>query len=143
MRRLKGILIVLVIFMCGVLLGGAIGSSAALVDLVNKTVRGGPVNIRRMLVQRAKHDLKLDEEQSHQFWQIMNETGVELRDATAPVRPQIEAVLLRSSQRMRDVLRPEQRVRFDGFVSDFQKRWIEAMKAAPVKDPASAAPGSP
>jgi len=132
MKRLKGIFIVLLIFLCGVLVGGAIGASAALVDLVNKTFRGGPANIRKLLVQRAKNDLKLDEDQNHQFWQILNETGLELRDATKPVRPEIDAVLAKASDRLRAILKPEQRPRFDTFVKDVRQRWLESMEESPT-----------
>jgi len=132
MKRLKGILIVLIIFVCGVFVGGAIGGSAALMDLVNKTIRGGPTNVRKLLVQRAKHDLKLDEDQSHQFWQILNETGAELRDATKPVRPEIIASLEKAVNRLRAVLKPEQRPRFETFVKDVRQRWVDAVAESPA-----------
>jgi hypothetical protein len=136
MKRFKGILIVVSIFFCGMVVGGIIGGSAALVDFVNKTFRGGPPNVRRILVQRAKHDLQLDEDQNHQFWQILTETGMELRDATKPVRPQIDAVLLRSTGRLRAVLRPSQQPRFDHFVKDAEARWRAALgDAAPPASP--------
>lgn len=127
MKRLKGILIVLSIFVSGFIVGAILGGSAALVDFVNKTFRGGPPNVRRLLVQRAKFDLKLDEDQNHQFWQILNETGAELRDAVKPARPQIDAVLARSAMRLRAVLRPSQQPRFDSFIKDVESRWQSAM----------------
>jgi gas vesicle protein len=126
-KRLKGILIVVVIFLCGVFVGATVGGSAALMDLVNKTLRGGPPNIRKLLIQRAKHDLKLDEDQHHQFWAILNDTGAELRDAMKPVRPQIDASLEKAAQRMREVLLPWQQANFDRFAKETRKRWLEAM----------------
>ena len=134
MKRLKGILIVVAIFVSGLFVGTILGGSAALLDVVNKTFRGGPLNVRRILVQRAKHDLHLDEDQGHQFWQILNETGAELRDATKPVRSQIDAVLARSAERLRAVLRPEQRPRFDSLLKEANTRWQAAMTdPAPVE----------
>ena len=127
MKRLKSILIVALIFLCGVFVGAMVGGTATLMDLVNKTFRGGPPNIRKLLIQRAKHDLKLDEDQNHQFWQILNDAGAELRDAAKPVRPQIDAVLEKATQRMREVLRESQRPRFDSFAKESRKRWLEAM----------------
>ena len=132
MKRLKGILIVVLIFLCGVFVGAMVGGTAALMDLVNKTFRGGPPNIRKLLIQRAKHDLKLDEDQNHQFWQIINEAGAELRDAMKPVRPQIDTVLEKATQRMREVLRESQRPRFDSFAKESRKRWLEAMGDIPT-----------
>ena len=127
MKRLKAILIVVLIFLCGVFVGATLGGTAALMDLVNRTFRGGPPNIRKLLIQRAKHDLKLDEDQNHQFWQIINDAGAEIRDAIKPVRPQIDAALEKAAQRMREVLREWQRPRFDSFVKESNKRWLEAM----------------
>lgn len=137
MKRLKGILVVTSIFLCGMVVGGIVGGSAALVDFVNKTFRGGPVNVRRILVQRAKHDLQLDEDQNHQFWQILTETGTELRDVAKPIRPQIDATLARAADRLRAVLRPGQQPRFDSFAKDAQSRWQEAMGDSPPAAPAT------
>jgi hypothetical protein len=110
------------------------------VDVVNKTIRGGPVNVRRLLVQRAKHDLSLDEDQGHQFWQILSETGGELRDAVRPVRPEIEAVLTKSAERLRAVLRSNQQPKFDSFLKDARAHWVDAMResAPPAPAPATA-----
>ncbi len=127
MKRLKGIFIVVLIFLCGVFVGATLGGTAALMDLVNKTFRGGPPNIRKLLIQRAKHDLKLDEDQNHQFWAILNDTGAELRDAVKPVRPQIDASLEKAAQRMREVLQPWQQTSFDKFTKEARKRWLEAL----------------
>jgi gas vesicle protein len=138
MKRLKGILGVLAIFLCGAFVGAVVGSSASLMDYVNKTLRGGPPNVRRILMQKAKHDLKLDEDQAHQFWQILNETGTDLRDALKPARPQIDAALVRAGERMRTILRDGQRPRFDSFAEDFKQRWVAAMAdAAPSEEKAA------
>lgn len=141
MKRLKGILGVLAIFLCGAFVGAVVGSSASLMDYVNKTLRGGPPNVRRILMQKAKHDLSLDEDQYHQFWQILNETGADLRDAVKPARPQIDAALMRSGERLRAVLRDSQRPRFDSFTKDFRKRWVEAMDD--IKEGAAKSDGLP
>jgi hypothetical protein len=137
MKRLKSILIVAAIFVSGLFVGAVLGGSAALVDVVNKTFRGGPVNVRRVLVQRAKHDLSLDEDQVHQFWQILSETGIELREAARPVRPQIDAVLEKSSARLRAVLRVSQQPKFDNLLKEARTRWEAA-----VWDSSSRVPGT-
>ncbi len=134
MKRLKGILIVVLIFLCGAFVGATVGGTAAMMDFVNKTFRGGPPNIRKLLIQRAKHDLKLDEDQNHQFWTILNDTGVELRDAVKPVRPQIDATLEKAAQRMREVLRPWQQTSFDKFAKEVSKRWVEVMKEPAARE---------
>lgn len=49
-----------------------------------------------------------------------------------PVRPQIEDALEKATQRMREVLRPSQRPRFDTFVKSSRKRWLKAMGDTPT-----------
>ena len=147
MKRLKGILIVVLIFLCGVFIGATVGGTAAMMDFVNKTFRGGPPNIRKLLIQRAKHDLKLDEDQNHQFWAILNDAGAELRDAMKPVRPQIDAALEKAAQRMREVLLPWQQAAFDRFVKEARKRWLEGLSDPVTRvdkpEPAAAPPLNP
>src|SRR5687768_1533506 len=99
MKRLKSILIVVLIFGSGLVVGGIIGIGATMHDFVNKTFRDGPPNVRRVLLQRAKNDLKLDDDQAHQFWQIFNDTGSDLRTAVEPVLPQLQATLARAELR--------------------------------------------
>jgi hypothetical protein len=133
MKRLKSILIVLLIFVSGVVVGGIMGIGATMHDLVNKTFRDGPPNVRRVLMQRAKHDLKLDEDQAHQFWEIFNETGQEMRDVLAPVLPQLESTLLRAEQRLRNVLRDSQKAPFDSFTKAAKTKWTHAFYGTPVE----------
>ena len=135
MKRLKSILIVALIFGSGLVVGGILGVGATLHDSVNKTFRDGPPSARRLLLQRAKHDLKLDEDQAHQFWEIFNETGKELRDVIEPVLPQVESTLLRAEQRLRNVLRENQKPPFDSFMKAAKTRWGSAFHARPTEEP--------
>jgi hypothetical protein len=124
MKRLKSILIV---FMSGLVVGGIMGIGATMHDFVNKTFRDGPVNVRRVLLQRAKQDLKLDDDQAHQFWEIFNETGSELKEGVAPVMSHLQATLLRAELRLRNVLRESQKPRFDSFMKTARERWQAAL----------------
>ena len=123
MKRLKSILIVVLIFMSGVIVGGIMGMGATMHDFVNKTFRDGPVNIRRVLLQRAKHDLNLDDDQAHQFWEIFNETGAELKVGIAPVISNLQATLARGESRLRNVLKESQKPRFESFMKTAKERW--------------------
>lgn len=127
MKRLKSILIVIVIFVSGMIVGGVGGSAATFNNIVNDTFRDGPVSARRILVKHAKHELRLDEDQTHQFWQIINETGAELREVMAPVQPQVIEILERAEMRLRAVLRPEQENRFTAFMTTARTRWSDAL----------------
>jgi hypothetical protein len=130
MKRLKSILIVVLIFASGIFVGGVLGIGATMHDFVNKTFRDGPPNVRRVLLQRAKQDLKLDDDQAHQFWQIFNETGVELRNDITPVLSQLQATLARAELRLRNVLRESQQPRFDSFMKTARARWQAALVPA-------------
>ncbi len=131
MKRLKGILVVVLIFLSGAFIGGILGGTATMMDVFNKTFLGGPPNIRKLMMQRAKHDLKLDEDQAHQFWQIINDAGADLHDAIKPSRPQIDAALEKALNRMREVLQPHQRASLDRFAQQARKRWLQAMGELP------------
>ncbi len=147
MKRLKGILVVVLIFLSGVFVGAMLGGTATLVDIFNKTFLGGPPNIRKLIIQRAKHDLKLDEDQNHQFWTILNDAGAELRDAMKPARPQIDAALDKAGRRMREILQPWQQANFDRFANESRKRWLQAMGDITAPDakpaPKKVAPETP
>jgi hypothetical protein len=143
MKRFKSVLIVLLIFVSGVVVGGIMGIGAAMHDFVNKTFRDGPPNVRRVLLQRAKQDLKLDDDQAHQFWEIFNDTGKELRDVLEPALPQIQSTLLRAELRLRNVLKENQRAPFDNFVKLAKARWQSAFHErdsapASAEEPAAA-----
>jgi len=127
MKRLKSILIVLLIFMSGVIVGGIMGIGATMHDLVNKTFRDGPPQVRRVLLQRAKQDLNLDDDQAHQFWQVFNETGFELRKDVTPILSQLQATLARAELRLRNVLRESQQPKFDSFMKTARERWQAAL----------------
>jgi hypothetical protein len=133
MKRLKSILIVTLIFVSGVVVGGILGIGATIHDSVNKTYRDGPPGVRRVLLQRAKQDLKLDEDQAHQFWEIFNDTGKELREVVDPLLPSIESNLLRSEQRLRNVLRESQKAPFDSFMKAAKTRWGRAFYGQPAE----------
>jgi predicted metal-dependent phosphoesterase TrpH len=129
MKRLKSILSVLLIFFSGLIVGGIIAAGATVHDVVSKTFRDGPQSVRRVLLQRAKHDLKLDEDQAHQFWQIFNETGAELREVIKPVQPEVQSTLQRAELRLRAVLKPHQAAPFDSFMKAARARWSAAMQS--------------
>ncbi len=125
-RKMKSVFVVGLIFFSGVIVGGALSSSATLRDVTGKAFGSGPAPIRKLLVQHAKDGLRLDEDQEHLFWQILTETGGELDAATKPVQPQIAQILDRAEMRLRQVLRAEQTERFDRWLKNARERWSAA-----------------
>jgi hypothetical protein len=126
MKRIKSIFVVIAIFVSGLIVGGMLAGTAAMNKLVNDIIRD-PVNLRRLLVKHAKHELRLDEDQTHQLWQILNETGTDLNKATEPVRPQIEQAITKAELRVLAVLKEHQKPEFERFMKTAKGRWEAAI----------------
>ena len=128
MKRFRGCLMVAFIFFCGFLVGGFLGLAFGWMGFFHKIVKGGPGAIREVVMERAAHDLKLKPEQKLRVKAIIDETGAELTTATAEIRPKIEEIMGRNEERIREVLDPKQRKKFDQFVSEGRRRWKTAVE---------------
>ncbi|MEA3211017.1 MAG: hypothetical protein QOE70_4074 [Chthoniobacter sp.] len=147
MKRLRAGLLVAFIFFCGFLVGGFFGAAVGWVGFFHKVVKGGPGAVREIVLQRAVQDLKLKPEQKTEVRRIIQETAAEFGAATAEVRPKVEEVLGHGEERIRAVLNPEQRRKFDNFADQGRQRWKAAAAslatpAAPTKPSAGIAPPS-
>lgn len=143
-RKLKSVVVVGLIFLSGVIVGGMISGTTVLRDVTEKTFAGGPVQLRKLLIQHAKDGLHLDEDQQHLFWQILTETGAELNVAAKPVQSQISPILDRAELRLRQVLHAEQTARFDRWVKAARERWAASLADAahePLEDASVAKDG--
>ena len=137
MKRLRGCLLVLFIFGCGLLVGGFVGAAFGWVGFFHKIVKGGPVAVREVIAQRAREDLGLTKEQDALVKQIVQDAASELDDATKEARPHVEEILGRAEDRIREVLDEKQRRKFDAFVNKGRKRWKPATPAPlPTLEPA-------
>ena len=126
MKRLRGCLLVLFIFGCGLLAGGFLGAAFGWVGFFHKVVKGGPDALREVVVQRAREDLRLTREQDALVKQIVSDTSSELDAAVKEARPRVEEILGRAEDRVREVLDEKQRSKFDPFVNKGRKRWKPA-----------------
>ncbi len=143
-RKLKSVVVVGLIFFSGVIVGGMISGSTVLRDVTDNAFGSGPAPVRKLLVQRAKYGLHLDEDQQHLFWQILTETGAELNVAAKPVQPHINQILDRAELRLRQVLHAEQTPRFDRWVKAARERWAASVADAaqePLEDASVAKDG--
>ncbi len=131
MRRFRGCLGVVFIFVLGLLVGGFFGAVFGWVGFFQRiTSKGGPGVVREVLFQRAKDDLGLDAAQQQQVRAILEETSAELEGITAPVRPSVEAALVRAEGRIGALLTPKQGRKFDRFMKETRRRWGQEMPAA-------------
>lgn len=138
MKRLRGCLGILLIFGLGLVVGGFVGFAGGWLALFHKVTKGGPAKVREVLFQRAKDDLKLDDEQRAELWAILKESSKELDDITASVRPSVAEALGRAEERIRALLKPEQKGKFDAFMREVKKKWSGLLPGGE-----EAAPGTP
>jgi hypothetical protein len=122
-KRLRGCLGILLIFGLGLVVGGFIGFAGGWLALFHKVTKGGPAAVREVLYQRARDDLKLDYEQKEEIRAILKESSKELDEITASVRPAVERALARAEDRVRALLKPEQKAKFDSFIKEVRRKW--------------------
>ena len=123
MRRLRGCLLVLLIFGLGLAAGFFFGIVAGSSGVVFKMVKGGPAGVREVIYEQAKVGLGLNYEQKEEVRLILKESSTELDGITASVRPSVEAALDRARGRIRALLTPGQRAKFDRFIDEGWRRW--------------------
>lgn len=123
MKRLRGILGILLIFGLGLTVGLFLGFAAGWIGFFHKVVKGGPAGVREVLYQRAKDDLKLDYAQKEELREILKETSKELDAVTASVRPAVEKVLGTAEKRIVALLTTEQKEKFEGFLKEAKRKW--------------------
>jgi hypothetical protein len=139
-KRLRGCLGILLIFGLGLVVGGFVGFAGGWLALFHKVTKGGPAKVREVLFQRAKDDLKLDDEQRAELWAILKESSKELDEITASVRPATARALGRAEERIRAILKPEQKGRFDAFMKEVRKKWGVLLPGGEEAAPAGAEP---
>ena len=69
------------------------------------------------LFEQLRHELKLDEGQAAQVRSVIEETRERYRELRAECRPGYDAARAAGRERIRAVLTPEQRQRFDSIVA--------------------------
>ncbi len=136
MKRLRGILGILLIFGLGLAVGLFLGFAAGWIGFFHKVVKGGPVAVREVFYQRAKDDLKLDYEQKEELREILKELSKELETIMVSTRPAVEAAIGNATERIRALLKADQRGKFDGFLKEAIKKWqVPAPVVEPIKAP--------
>jgi Spy/CpxP family protein refolding chaperone len=77
---------------------------------------------RQRLVRRLTRELNLNATQVQQLTQIMDETAKKFDDVRKQMDPQFDAVRKESQDRVRQILTPEQRDKFDAMMRRFEER---------------------
>ena len=122
MRHLKRILGVLLIFIFGMIVGGA-GASAGFAQKIREVLTGGPEAVVKEVVKRLDEELKLDPEQKRMLQGIADETHVKLRQSRAKIQPEVERTLGEAEGKVRAILYPNQVGKFDRLVHRGGEKW--------------------
>lgn len=119
MNTWKIILATLVIFIAGVVTGAVLVVYSGR-SLINRPRNGAPRffqatpgNMRLEFLHRVQRDLDLTPEQRERIDKILKDSQDRTRKMMAPVLPGLREEFQRTKEEFRDVLTPEQRVRFD------------------------------
>lgn len=109
--RRTAILLVLVAFAAGVLIGFAGGRVYSLYRLLD---RGrGPEVIRTRLLHHLDRELKLTAQQHDQIAAIMDRHHKRMMEITEGIRPQMRQEIESANREIEAVLTPEQRTKYD------------------------------
>ncbi len=122
MKNFKVICCFLLMFALGVATG-ALAVHMIYKSRMDSFLRGDHKVREEILLKRLSNRLDLDDRQRDQVRGVIHETQVEMQKIRSQYRPQIEAVLDRSRNEVRKILRPEQQGRFDQFVAEHKARW--------------------
>ncbi|HWR58550.1 MAG TPA: periplasmic heavy metal sensor [Thermodesulfovibrionales bacterium] len=124
MKKWHAIVGVILVFLLGAVAGGLVTHTVGHKKMENG-FRDEPKKMKEFIVGRLSRELHLDPEQREQLRSIVRETHIEIRNVRRQFRPQIEEVLARSQDRVRSILRPDQRERYEKIISEQKKRRLD------------------
>lgn len=119
MKKWKAISSIIVVFLLGSL-AGALITHEIYQHRIESFIRGEPK--RELIVQRLSHQLNLDAAQLSQLRLIVEETYTGIKNVRKQIRPQIEEILESSQNRVRAILRPDQREKYEKIIAERKKR---------------------
>ena len=140
MKTAKRILGVRLIFVFGMIVGGA-GASAGISQKIREVLTGGPVAVVKEVVKRLDAELKLDAEQKRMLQGIADETHIKLRQSRAKIQPEVDRTLGEAEGRVRAILYPNQIEKFDKLLHKGGDKW--KAKEGAVVPPATLEPATP
>jgi Spy/CpxP family protein refolding chaperone len=124
MRSGKAIAAVLLIFLLGAVTGGL---TAHLIyqKRIEGMVRGGPGAMSEVILRRMDRELNLDSAQREAIRKIVQETHGEMRQIRRQFHPQIRLILAKSEERIKELLRPDQKEAFMRLIEKRRRQWEE------------------
>lgn len=121
MKNIKAISGVLLIFVLGVA-SGVLGTHIFYKSRIEALTCGESRGREDHILRRLGRDLSLDGQQRDRVKTILHETREEMKIVRKQYRPQIEAVLEKGHDRIRQILRPEQLEKFEKIAAERSAR---------------------
>lgn len=118
MKNWKTILGVILVFVFGMLAGGLVTGK-----ILQRRLRQGAPAVSEIIVRRLSVSLHLDQQQREQLRTIVGEAQQEMEAVRKQVQPQFAEVFDRAENRVREMLRPEQREKFEEIVVEGRAKW--------------------
>jgi flagellar basal body-associated protein FliL len=119
MKKWKAIISILIVFLLGSL-AGALITHEIYQHRIESFIRGEPK--RELIVRRLSHQLNLDAAQLSQLRVIVEETYDGIKNVRKQIKPQIEAILESSQNRVRAILLPDQLEKYEKIIAERKKK---------------------
>ena len=148
MNKWKAIAGVVLVFIVGGL-AGAFGTMCICRHRGEWMMGGRPHAYGEAVVRRLDRELKLSADQRRQVEVIVNDARTEIKELRKQAQPKIDTVFGRAVNRVRAILSPEQRVKFEKFVEkkgERMKRWRNGSASTDnteERDSGGQGPGAP
>lgn len=114
-------LLVIVVFLLGAFMGG-LATHVWSIHASSKTIPHGP----DQLIEQLSHQLELSPDQLKQVTEIVDQTHTQVRALFVPLDAQREQIRQHARERIRAVLTPEQKLKFENFLRHLdEQRKIE------------------
>lgn len=128
-RRLWTILLALIIFICGVLVGG--GLSFKIVTAGYKRAFQEPEFLAEKIIRRMERRLDLNSDQVKQVREIILEQQKAFQSLHKEFRPRLDSQIEKTRRDLSKVLTPEQAQKWEKTFARIQRFWLPPLPGEP------------
>ena len=121
-RRLWTILLALIIFICGVLVGG--GLSFKIIAAGYKRAFQDPDVLTERIIRRMERRLDLNSDQIKQVREIILEQQKAIQSLHKEFRPRLDSQIEKTRKELAKVLTPEQAQKWEKIFARIQRFWL-------------------
>ena len=121
MKKWKAIVSIIIVFVLGALTG-ALLTHKIYQHKVEGIIKGEPRTMREFIVRRLDRELHLDANQLEQLRALVEETHAKMKKVRKQFRPQMEEILSYSQEKVRGLLRPDQREEYEKIIAERKKK---------------------